>query len=32
MPCGKGEPKQWAFLAHGASPALLRGVRIGVAS
>ncbi|MFC3979348.1 TldD/PmbA family protein [Streptosporangium jomthongense] len=31
MPCGKGEPKQWGFLGHGASPALVRGVRIGVA-
>lgn len=31
MPCGKGEPKQWGFLSHGASPALFRGVRTGVA-
>lgn len=31
MPCGKGEPKQWGFLGHGAAPALVRGVRIGVA-
>ncbi|NUS06328.1 MAG: TldD/PmbA family protein [Nonomuraea sp.] len=31
MPCGKGEPKQWGFLGHGASPALVRDVRIGVA-
>ena len=30
-PCGKGEPKQWGFLSHGASPALVRGVAIGVA-
>jgi TldD protein len=32
MPCGKGEPKQWGFLGHGAAPALVRGVRIGVAA
>ena len=31
MPCGKGEPKEWGFLSHGAAPALFRGVRIGVA-
>ena len=31
MPCGKGEPKQWGFLSHGAAPALFRGVRTGVA-
>jgi TldD protein len=31
MPCGKGEPKEWGFLSHGASPALFRAVRIGVA-
>ena len=31
MPCGKGEPKQWGFLSHGAAPALFRGIRIGVA-
>lgn len=31
MPCGKGEPKQWGFLSHGAAPSLFRGVRIGVA-
>jgi TldD protein len=30
MPCGKGEPKQWGFLSHGASPTLVRDVRIGV--
>lgn len=30
MPCGKGEPKQWGFLGHGASPTLVRNVRIGV--
>ncbi|MCS5497816.1 TldD/PmbA family protein [Cnuibacter physcomitrellae] len=30
MPCGKGEPKQWGFLGHGASPTLVRDVRIGV--
>ncbi len=30
MPCGKGEPKQWGFLGHGAAPALVRGVAIGV--
>ncbi len=23
-PCGKGEPKQWGFLSHGAAPALVR--------
>ena len=31
MPCGKGEPKQWSFLSHGAAPTLVRDVRIGVA-
>jgi TldD protein len=31
MPCGKGEPKEWGFLSHGAAPSLFRGVRIGVA-
>ncbi|KRE60795.1 TldD/PmbA family protein [Nostocoides sp. Soil756] len=30
MPCGKGEPKQWGFLGHGAAPTLVRSVRIGV--
>jgi TldD protein len=30
-PCGKGEPKQWGFLSHGAAPLLARGVRTGVA-
>lgn len=30
FPCGKGEPKQWGFLAHGAAPALVRQVAIGV--
>ncbi len=30
-PCGKGEPKQWGFLSHGAAPALVRGVQVGVA-
>ncbi|HEX3593406.1 MAG TPA: TldD/PmbA family protein [Pseudonocardiaceae bacterium] len=30
-PCGKGEPKQWGFLSHAASPLLARGVRTGVA-
>ncbi|AGL16256.1 TldD/PmbA family protein [Actinoplanes sp. N902-109] len=30
-PCGKGEPKQWGFLSHGASPMLVRDLRIGVA-
>jgi TldD protein len=30
-PCGKGEPKQWGFLSHGAPPLLARGVRTGVA-
>ncbi|GLZ40864.1 TldD/PmbA family protein [Actinokineospora sp. NBRC 105648] len=30
-PCGKGEPKQWSFLSHGAAPALVRDLRIGVA-
>lgn len=30
-PCGKGEPKQWGFLSHGAAPALARRVAIGVA-
>jgi TldD protein len=28
-PCGKGEPKQWGFLSHGASPLLARGIRTG---
>ncbi len=32
MPCGKGEPKQWGFLAHGAAPTLVRGVAVGVAT
>lgn len=31
MPCGKGEPKQWGFLSHGAAPTLVSDVRIGVA-
>ena len=31
MPCGKGEPKQWGFLSHGAAPTLVRDVRVGVA-
>ena len=31
MPCGKGEPKEWGFLSHGAAPALFRDVRTGVA-
>jgi TldD protein len=31
MPCGKGEPKEWGFLSHGAAPTLVRDVRIGVA-
>ena len=31
MPCGKGEPKQWGFLGHGASPSLFRGILTGVA-
>lgn len=31
MPCGKGEPKEWGFLSHGAAPTLFRNVRIGVA-
>ena len=31
MPCGKGEPKQWGFLGHGASPSLFRGIATGVA-
>jgi TldD protein len=31
MPCGKGEPKEWGFLSHGAAPSLFRNVRIGVA-
>ncbi|GAA3560556.1 TldD/PmbA family protein [Microlunatus spumicola] len=31
MPCGKGEPKQWGFLGHGASPSLFRGISTGVA-
>jgi TldD protein len=30
-PCGKGEPKQWGFLSHGAPPLLARGIRTGVA-
>lgn len=30
-PCGKGEPKQWGFLSHGASPVLVRDIRTGVA-
>ncbi|MET3805840.1 TldD protein [Nakamurella sp. UYEF19] len=30
-PCGKGEPKQWGFLSHGAAPVLVRQQRIGVA-
>lgn len=30
-PCGKGEPKQWGFLSHGAAPLLVRQQRIGVA-
>jgi TldD protein len=30
-PCGKGEPKQWGFLSHGAAPVLVRGQRVGVA-
>jgi TldD protein len=30
-PCGKGEPKQWGFLSHGAAPLLARGIRTGVA-
>ena len=30
-PCGKGEPKQWGFLSHGAAPMLVRELRIGVA-
>jgi TldD protein len=30
-PCGKGEPKQWGFLSHGASPLLARRIRTGVA-
>jgi TldD protein len=31
MPCGKGEPKEWGFLSHGAAPSLFRNVAIGVA-
>ncbi len=31
LPCGKGEPKQWGFVSHGAAPILARGVRMGVA-
>ena len=31
FPCGKGEPKQWGFLSHGAPPMLVRDVAIGVA-
>ncbi len=30
-PCGKGEPKQWGFLSHGAAPILVRQQRVGVA-
>ncbi|MGI3782193.1 MAG: TldD/PmbA family protein [Janthinobacterium lividum] len=30
MPCGKGEPKQWGFLGHGAAPTLFRDIAIGV--
>lgn len=30
-PCGKGEPKQWGFLSHGAAPMIVRDQRIGVA-
>ncbi len=30
-PCGKGKPKQWGFLSHGAAPVLVRQQRIGVA-
>jgi TldD protein len=30
-PCGKGEPKQWGFLSHGAAPMLVRSIRTGVA-
>lgn len=30
-PCGKGEPKQWGFLSHGAAPILARGIDTGVA-
>jgi TldD protein len=30
MPCGKGEPKQWGFLSHGAAPTLVHNVKIGV--
>jgi TldD protein len=30
-PCGKGEPKQWGFLSHGAAPILVRDQAIGVA-
>ncbi|WP_433087663.1 TldD/PmbA family protein [Dactylosporangium sp. CA-052675] len=30
-PCGKGEPKQWGFLSHGAAPMLVRDLQIGVA-
>jgi TldD protein len=30
-PCGKGEPKQWGFLSHGAAPLLARAIRTGVA-
>jgi len=29
MPCGKGEPKQWGFLGHGAAPTLVRDISIG---
>jgi TldD protein len=32
FPCGKGEPKQWGFLAHGAAPTLVRGVQTGVSA
>ena len=31
MPCGKGEPKEWGFLSHGAAPSLFRNAAIGVA-
>lgn len=31
MPCGKGEPKQWGFLSHGAAPTLVRDVQVGLA-
>ncbi|HTW19520.1 MAG TPA: TldD/PmbA family protein [Mycobacteriales bacterium] len=32
LPCGKGEPKQWGFLAHGAAPTLVRQVQTGIAA